>query len=170
MTTGRARPPQTSARPTPPRPPKGHPVTATVQAAPPALTATELAVLERAANGDTYAVIAKALGYQEKSVSKMALRLARKLGANNITHAVFLACRLGVLDPRRRHGDHAGFVAHVRRGEEPCSSCRAGEREYKASRRAARKSGGGPATGSPNAGILGIATGGQEGSPAGRAP
>ncbi|MCF0086662.1 hypothetical protein B0E37_01719 [Streptomyces sp. MH192] len=127
-------------------------------------------MLERAANGDTYAVIAKALGYQEKSVSKMALRLARKLGANNITHAVFLACRLGVLDPRRRHGDHAGFVAHVRRGEEPCSSCRAGEREYKASRRAARKSGGGPATGSPNAGILGIATGGQEGSPAGRAP
>ncbi|MFD8899851.1 response regulator transcription factor [Streptomyces ardesiacus] len=105
----------------------------------PALTPSELAVLERAANGHTYALIARDLGYQEKSVSKMALRLARKLGARNITHAVFLAVAAGVLDPRRRHGDHAGFVAHRRRGEEPCEACWDGERAYRRDRRAARK-------------------------------
>lgn len=105
----------------------------------PSLTTNELAVLERAANGDTYAVIARDLGYVEKSVSKMALRLARKLGANNITHAVFIACRLRVLDPTRRHGDHAGFAAHVYRGEDPCDACKAGESAYRAERRSARK-------------------------------
>ncbi|WP_157849399.1 response regulator transcription factor [Streptomyces violaceorubidus] len=105
----------------------------------PGLTPSELAVLERAANGATYALIARDLGYQEKSVSKMALRLARKLGARNITHAVFLAVAAGVLDPRRRHGDHPGFVAHRRRGEEPCEACWDGERAYRRERRAARK-------------------------------
>lgn len=105
----------------------------------PSLTVNEKTVLERAANGETYAVIARALGYQEKSVSKMALRLARKLGANNITHAVFLACQLRILDPSRRHGDHAGFAAHRYRGEEPCEACWEGERAYRAERRAARK-------------------------------
>ncbi|WP_032761161.1 hypothetical protein, partial [Streptomyces alboviridis] len=73
------------------------------------------------------------------SVSKMALRLARKLGANNITHAVYLAVAAGLLDPARRHGDHAGFVAHRRRGEEPCEACWDGERAYRRERRAARK-------------------------------
>lgn len=107
----------------------------------PSLTANEFTVLERAANGDTYATIARDLGYQEKSVSKMALRLARKLGANNITHAVFLACQLRILDPARRHGDHAGFNAHKYRGEDPCQACWDGEREYRAERRAARKGG-----------------------------
>ena len=105
----------------------------------PSLTANEFTVLERAANGDTYATIARDLGYQEKSVSKMALRLARKLGANNITHAVFLACQLRILDPTRRHGDHAGFNAHKYRGEDPCQACWDGERQYRAERRAARK-------------------------------
>ena len=105
----------------------------------PTLTSNELEVLERAANGDTYATIARDLGYQEKSVSKMALRLARKLGANNITHAVFLACRAGILDASRRHGDHAGFNAHKYRGEDPCQRCWDGEREYRRERRAARR-------------------------------
>ena len=112
----------------------------------PSLTENELSVLRRAANGDTYAVIARSLGFQEKSVSKMALRLARKLGANNITHAVFLACQMRILDPTQRHGDHAGFAAHVRRGEDPWAcdkGCPEGERAYrrgqKAALRAARR-------------------------------
>ncbi|MEU1327188.1 helix-turn-helix domain-containing protein [Streptomyces microflavus] len=104
------------------------------------LTPNELAVLQRAAQGETYAQIAHHLGYVEKSVNKMAYRLARKLGAANITHAVFLACRAGVLDGRpRRHGDHAGFAAHVYRGEEPCEACQVGERAYRTERREARK-------------------------------
>ncbi|MCX4885926.1 LuxR C-terminal-related transcriptional regulator [Streptomyces sp. NBC_00847] len=108
----------------------------------PSLTDNELAVLERAANGDTYATIARDLGYQEKSVAKMALRLARKLGACNITHAVLLACRAGILDGRprsQRHGDHGGYTNHQKRGEEACEACRAGERAYQVQRRAARK-------------------------------
>lgn len=105
----------------------------------PVLTPNELAVLERAANGATYASIARELGYSEKSVSKIVVRLARKLGANNVTHAVFLAVRAGILDPSRRHGDHAGFAAHRYRGEEPCEACWEGERAYRRERRAARK-------------------------------
>ena len=104
------------------------------------LTESELAVLQRAAQGDTYALIARDLGYVEKSVSKMALRLNRKLGARNITHAVLLACQAGLLDGRpRRHGDHAGFAAHVRRGEEPCDACWDGERVYRQEKKAVRK-------------------------------
>lgn len=105
----------------------------------PSLTVNELTVLERAANGDTYAAIGHDLGYAEKSVARLALRAARKLGANNITHAVYLAVRAGVLDPTRRHGDHAGFAAHRYRGEEPCEACWEGERAYRRERRAARK-------------------------------
>ncbi|MFJ3699561.1 helix-turn-helix transcriptional regulator [Streptomyces sp. NPDC090052] len=106
----------------------------------PSLTDNELAVLQRAAQGQTYAVIARDLGFAEKSVTKIAYRMARKLGALNITHAVFLACRAGLLDGRpRRHGDHAGFAAHVYRGEEPCEACLAGERAYRRDRKVARK-------------------------------
>jgi DNA-binding CsgD family transcriptional regulator len=107
----------------------------------PVLTDNELEVLRRAAGGETYAVIARDLGYQEKSVSKMALRLARKLGANNITHAVHLAHLVGLLR-RERHGDHAGFTAHVRRGEDPwvCKQgCPEGERAYRAEMRRKRR-------------------------------
>jgi hypothetical protein len=55
-------------------------------------------VLRAAAEGDTYAVIAARLGWNPKSINKMAYRAARKLGARNITHAVYLACQLGILD------------------------------------------------------------------------
>jgi DNA-binding CsgD family transcriptional regulator len=107
----------------------------------PLLTDNELEVLRRAAAGQTYATIAAELGYQEKSVSKMALRLARKLGATNITNAVHLAHVAGILR-RERHGDHAGFTAHVRRGEDPWAcqqGCPEGERAYRAERRQQRK-------------------------------
>jgi DNA-binding CsgD family transcriptional regulator len=102
------------------------------------LTAVETEILRRAANGQTYAAIGREMGYQEKSVSKMALRLARKLGAYNITHAVHLAHLSGVLR-RERHGDHAGFAAHVYRDEDPCDDCKAGERAYRADQRRRRR-------------------------------
>ncbi|QGZ53307.1 hypothetical protein GPZ77_34315 (plasmid) [Streptomyces sp. QHH-9511] len=106
----------------------------------PYLTDNELAVLQGAAYGETYASIAKRLGYAEKSVSKMALRLSRKLGARNMTHAVLLACRAGILDGRpQRHGDRAGFMAHVRRGEQPCDACREGRNAFDRAWRASRK-------------------------------
>ncbi|MBP2581884.1 DNA-binding CsgD family transcriptional regulator [Streptomyces sp. PvR006] len=100
----------------------------------PELTDTEHAVLRGAARGDTYAVIAARLGLHDKSVNKIAFRLARKLGARNITNAVLLACQAGILDGRpRRHGDHAGYEAHRKRGEDPklCEPCRLGERAHR---------------------------------------
>jgi DNA-binding CsgD family transcriptional regulator len=104
------------------------------------LTDNELIVLRRAAAGDTYARIANDLGFAEKSVSKMALRMCRKIGARNITNAVLVACRAGLLDGRpQRHGDHAGYAAHVYRGEEPCEACVDGERAYRRVRGQARK-------------------------------
>lgn len=117
------------------------------------LTDTEVEVLRRAADGQTYAVIARELGYVENSVSKMASCLARKLGARNITHAVLLGCRAGILNGRpQRHGDHSGYTTHRLRGEEPCEACKAGERAYLVERRRkARQEGAGGAVGASEA-------------------
>lgn len=104
------------------------------------LTARELELLTRVANGETYIQIARDWVVEEVTVRGTGFRVLRKLGANNITHAVLLACRAGILDGRpQRHGDHAGYAAHVYRGEDPCAACKAGESQYRAERRAARK-------------------------------
>jgi hypothetical protein len=84
--------------------------------------------------------IAEQLRYSEPGVDKLMARVLDKLGAANAPHAVLLACRAGLLDGRpQRHGDHAGYVAHARRGEDPCDACDAGERAYRADLRANRK-------------------------------
>lgn len=97
-------------------------------------------MLQLAAYGQTHRQIARDLVIAEKSVSYLVSEVLHRLGANNITHAVFLACQAGILDPTRRHGDHAGFAAHRYYGEEPCEACREGERAYRRERRQARKS------------------------------
>ncbi|MFF9287564.1 response regulator transcription factor [Streptomyces griseosporeus] len=137
---GAARPPHG------PRTPKDLPMTAPVQTGPSTnggpshpLTARELELLTRVANGESYPQLAKDWGVEPISVRTTGVRVMRKLGANTITHAVFLAVQAGLLDPRRRHGDHAGFAAHRYRGEEPCEACWEGERAYRRERRAARK-------------------------------
>lgn len=105
----------------------------------PQLTVSELTLIERLAEGDTYERIAKDLGVQRRTLRKRAERAFHKLGAVNMPNAVILACRAGLLDGRpQRHGDHAGYEAHRRRGEEPCDACRVGEREHRASMRAAK--------------------------------
>ncbi|MFG2359429.1 helix-turn-helix transcriptional regulator [Streptomyces sp. NPDC048521] len=106
------------------------------------LTDRQLRTLQLAAEGLTQRQMASKLSIQESSVSYLVSEVLVRLGAHNITHAVFLACRDGVLEPRRRHGDHAGFVAHQRRGEDPWAcelGCPEGERAYRRGRRAARK-------------------------------
>ncbi|MFB7738286.1 response regulator transcription factor [Streptomyces sp. NPDC056112] len=104
------------------------------------LTTLELAVLHHIADGLTYKQISEETGYTCHAIRKTSTRILRKLNARHQAHAVFLACRAGVLDGRpQRHGDHAGFVAHVRRGEEPCEACWEGERAYRREYRAARK-------------------------------
>lgn len=103
------------------------------------LTAHEIRVLQLVALGHTHEQIAEQLVMTGKGVTPTVNRAMKKLGANNAPHAVFLACGAGILEPGRRHGDHAGFAAHRYRDEEPCEACWEGEREYRRERRAARK-------------------------------
>ncbi|MFF7795592.1 LuxR C-terminal-related transcriptional regulator [Streptomyces sp. NPDC007991] len=125
-------------------------MTAPVQAGPsfssggptPSLTDREFELLTRVAHGESYPQIAADWVVEHITVRTTGARVLRKLGANNITHAVFIAVQLRILDPRRRHGDHAGFMAHQRRGEDPwaCTQgCPEGERAYRRGRRAARQ-------------------------------
>lgn len=105
----------------------------------PSLTERELLVLALVAQGFTHRQIGAQLVVTEKGVTPTVNRAIRKLGAINAPHAVFLACQYGLLDGRpQRHGDHAGFRAHERRGEDPwaCTACAAGERAYRNARKA----------------------------------
>lgn len=102
------------------------------------LTDNELAVLRGAADGETYAETSRRIFLTEKSVSNVATRVMRKFGAKTMAQAVHLAHQAGLLR-RERHGDHAGYTAHLRRGEPPCGLCRAGERVYRNGLRAAKE-------------------------------
>lgn len=104
----------------------------------PSLSDVELRVLEGRATGLTYMAIAARIHYTYRSAKDVGSRVIDKLGARDMAHAVFLAVQMGLLEPRRRHGDHAGFAAHVYRDEDPCEACREGENEYRRDRRAAR--------------------------------
>jgi DNA-binding CsgD family transcriptional regulator len=97
-------------------------------------------LLGRVAEGATYVQLAQEWTLAEVSVRSIGSRVLKKLGAETIAHAVFIACRAGILDGRPvRHGDHAGFRAHERRGEDPwaCAPCATGERAYRADRKQA---------------------------------
>ena len=97
-------------------------------------------VLRHAANGLSIPETAKAMHLAVGTVYYHQQVIITALRARNIMNAVFLACQLGVLDVKpRRHGDHAGFAAHLRRGEEPCESCWDGERAYRRAKKGARK-------------------------------
>ncbi|MGW4075946.1 response regulator transcription factor [Streptomyces asiaticus] len=100
------------------------------------LTDNELAVLRGAADGETYAETSRRIFLTEKSVSNVATRVMRKLNAKTMAQAVHLAHQAGLLR-RERHGDHAGYTAHLRRGEKPCEPCRLGERAYRNGKREA---------------------------------
>lgn len=111
----------------------------------PSLTPRQGEVLRLASNGRSYFEIGRAMGIAEKTVSSFMTQIFQRLGARNLPHAVLLGCQAGLLDGRpQRHGDHAGFAAHERRGEDPwgCTACAEGERAYRRGRRAARKEGG----------------------------
>ncbi|MFD5798639.1 LuxR C-terminal-related transcriptional regulator [Streptomyces diastatochromogenes] len=111
-------------------------------ATPPSLSPRETDLLRRLAQGDTLQEVARDWHYGESGARSIGERMRKKLGAKTNTQAVFIACQLKILDPGRRHGDHAGFAAHVRHGEDPwaCTQgCPEGERAYRAERRRARR-------------------------------
>ncbi|MFD3336122.1 helix-turn-helix transcriptional regulator [Streptomyces sp. NPDC058700] len=66
----------------------------------PHFTPNEMALLQGVAAGDTYNLVAIRLGISENAADMTAGRVMRKLKAHTITHAVYLACQLGVLDVR----------------------------------------------------------------------
>lgn len=107
------------------------------------LTALEQETLELVADGLTFAQIGRQLEVGQSAARLRMQRAMRKLGADSSPHAVLLACRAGILDGRpQRHGDHAGYEAHIRRGEDPkqCQhGCWAGERAYRVAQRQARR-------------------------------
>lgn len=107
------------------------------------LARRELQALHLVAAGTTHAEAARQLVMTPKGFTATVNRAMRKLGARNAPHAVLIACRAGILDGRpQRHGDHAGYEAHRKRGEDPkqCPhGCWAGEQAHKAAMRARQK-------------------------------
>lgn len=107
------------------------------------LSDLETVVLRCAAEGRTIEATARLLGSTMPAIQDARHRLMGKLGAASMPHAVLLACQAGILDgQRRRHGDHAGFIAHIRRSEDPwvCDKgCPEGERAYRTQRRQHRE-------------------------------
>ncbi|MFE0647459.1 LuxR C-terminal-related transcriptional regulator [Streptomyces sp. NPDC059534] len=98
-----------------------------------ALERREVELLERLGRGETTEEIAVAWRMKPSSIRTVAERMRRKIGAKSNEHAVLLACQAGILDGRpQRHGDHAGYEAHRRRGEVICERCRIGERAHRA--------------------------------------
>lgn len=110
---------------------------------PPELSDRQHTVLRLRAEGFRRIDIASAMHLAVGSVDYHERVIVAAFNARNITHAVYLACRAGILDGRpQRHGDHAGYEAHIRRGEDPkqCQhGCPEGERTYRAEQRRARK-------------------------------
>ena len=106
----------------------------------PSVSEREIDFLERLGRGETTRDIATAWHMEQTSIWTVAERLRKRLGAKTNEQAVLLACRAGLLDGRpQRHGDHAGYVAHQRRGETPCDACAEGEIDYRAERKARRQ-------------------------------
>ncbi|MFE3583725.1 response regulator transcription factor [Streptomyces vinaceus] len=100
----------------------------------PVLTERQYEVLQLVAAGRTYRQAARELGIGPAAVANRMEHAMRQLQASTPPHAVLLACQAGLLDGRpQRHGDHAGYEAHRKRGEDPklCEACVAGEREHR---------------------------------------
>ncbi|MGW0626462.1 LuxR C-terminal-related transcriptional regulator [Streptomyces sp. NPDC002758] len=105
------------------------------------LTDHELRILRLVSLGQTHQEIADHLVMTRKGLTATVNRTIHKLGARNAPHAVHLAYQAGILR-RERHGDHPGFIAHQRRGEDPWAcdkGCPEGERAYRTEQRRKRQ-------------------------------
>lgn len=98
------------------------------------LTDLEVEVLRHAAEGRTIEATARLITKSMPAVQDARHRLMGKLGATSLVNAVHLAWQAGILR-RERHGDHAGYAAHIYRREDPCDLCKVGERAYRNNRR-----------------------------------
>ncbi|HEX5567476.1 MAG TPA: LuxR C-terminal-related transcriptional regulator [Streptomyces sp.] len=108
----------------------------------PRLSDRQQTILHLRATGHTGPQIAAQLHIAPSTVDYHERVILHTLRAHTWPHAILLACQAGILDGRpRRHGDHAGYNAHLYRGENPrdCLPCWEGERAYRAEQRAARR-------------------------------
>lgn len=106
----------------------------------PYLSDRQIEVLHHAAAGLSIPETARTMRLAVGTVDYHQRVVVAALKARNIMNAVFLACQAGILDGKpRRHGDHPGYTAHLRAGEDPCDACREGERAYRAKQRATHK-------------------------------
>lgn len=107
----------------------------------PVLTPLQQQILQQLIEGHDQEAIAYIVQRSPANVCKQLQKMKEAFGAFSNAQLVHLAYQRHVLEapPKQRHGDHAGFAAHQRRGEEPCQACRAGESVYRAERHAARK-------------------------------
>ncbi|MET9517455.1 helix-turn-helix transcriptional regulator [Streptomyces sp. NPDC002994] len=104
----------------------------------PQLSDRQMQILRLRAEGYTGPEIAARLVIALGTLDYHERVIRHQLRARNPAHAVHLAHNAGLLR-RDRHGNHAGFAAHVRAKEEPCDRCLAAERAYQADRRAVRR-------------------------------
>ncbi|MFF9787123.1 helix-turn-helix transcriptional regulator [Streptomyces nigrescens] len=107
----------------------------------PALSPAQKRMLVLITEGHDQEQIAYILRTSPVTVWRQIKKMREAFGALNHAQLVHLAYQAGVLEapPKHRHGDHAGYAAHLYRREKPCEACRAGEREYRARRRTNRK-------------------------------
>ncbi|MGW4050831.1 helix-turn-helix domain-containing protein [Streptomyces sp. NPDC004779] len=106
------------------------------------LSDRQVQILQLRAEGYSGPQIARTVGIAVGTVDWHERVIVARLGARNIANAVLLGCQAGILDGRpRRHGDHAGYEAHRRRGEDPtkCERCHTAERDYRNTQRQAHR-------------------------------
>lgn len=81
----------------------------------------------------------RATGHDESSARRtmgatntymISQRAQKKLGANTLVHAVFIACQLDMFGPREECGTMPGVRTHQDRGEDLCRACRRMNIEY----------------------------------------
>ncbi|MFF0166763.1 response regulator transcription factor [Streptomyces prasinus] len=94
------------------------------------LSDRQLAILRLRADGYSGPQIAAKLTIAVSTVDYHERVICHRLEAVNITNAVDRAYQAGIFR-RERHGDHAGYAAHLYRGEDPCDACKTGERAYR---------------------------------------
>lgn len=101
----------------------------------PNLSDRQAEILRLRADGATRAEIAAALYLAVGTVDYHERVIVAALRARNITHAVHLAHRCGLLSPYDDCGDRGAYLRHLRRGEPTDVRCRAANARYVAGRR-----------------------------------
>lgn len=100
------------------------------------LTDIERLVLWHAAHGHSYASMARLLGYTRQSMVNVGCRAVRKLGATNITNAVYRGAEAHLIGALPDCGDRAAYLRHLRRKEPACPACKAANAEHAVAQRA----------------------------------